>query len=315
MADAYGENMNLNKPIFIVGLHRTGSTLLKNMLNLNRNIAMATDEMDFSDPWHRTFSDDFKEFDDLNNDWNVKKLVDFIYTGNIHGTFWKEYGSLDISQKEIFERVIKTDRSLKNIITILLDEYRLKEKKVRVGVKYPLHFSRINILCDWYPDCKIIFLTRDPRAICASKVNDEETRRRKKKLRLLSPFIHYVTLLFFILEYNWSARVYQKYKNHSNFYKIRYEDLIINPDNYIKEICDFCEVGFYKNMLNAFGKPSSFTGKIKKGVNVSRVFRWEKRLHKFDKCLITFLTKKSMKILGYGNIEKEYLTWKRKIKL
>lgn len=31
---------NLDKPIFVVGLHRTGSTLFKNMLNLNSEVAM-----------------------------------------------------------------------------------------------------------------------------------------------------------------------------------------------------------------------------------------------------------------------------------
>ena len=136
----------LHQPIFIVGLHRTGSTLFKNMLNLNSEVAMATDEMDFSDPWYRSFDKHFKRFGDLAIEQNRKKLIDFVFDGKIHGTFWKEYLGLGISREAILEQFSQTDYSLKSLITILLEQYRKKEQKKRVGVKYPVHVSRLKLL-------------------------------------------------------------------------------------------------------------------------------------------------------------------------
>lgn len=52
-------------------------------------------------------------------------------------------------------------------------------------------------------------------------------------------------------------------------------------------------------MLNAVGKASSHNGEIKSGVDKKRLSAWKKRISKVDIFLITWLTKKSMKKLGY----------------
>lgn len=289
----------LDKPIFIISLHRTGSTLLKNVLNLNSNVAMATDEMDWSDPWYKVFEDYFKAFGGLEDPENLKNLVNFIYSCKIKGTFWKEYRDLGISKEKIFKSIAESDRSLQSIITVLLDEYRKKEKKKRVGVKYPVHYSRVKILFEWYPDAKIIFLVRDARAVCASKLNDEATKRRKSKLTVFSPFIHYLTLIFFIIDYIWSGMYYIKHLRKKPLYKVKYEDLVSDAENYVREICKFCEIPFERQMMTAHGKPSSHNGLIRHGFSKQRAERWKKRLSWFDKRLITVLTKRAMKVLGY----------------
>jgi len=131
------------------------------------------------------------------------------------------------------------------------------------------------------------------------KLNDEKTKKRKKKAGHLSFLIHYITLSIFIVDYIWSSYFYNKNKHKLNIYPVCYEKLLQHPVLEIKKICSFCEISFNENMLFAMGKPSSHTGKIAFGVDKKRLFAWQTKLSKFDLYLITFLTKKSMKMLGY----------------
>ena len=289
----------LLKPVFIISLHRTGSTFLKNILNNNSKIAMTTDEMNLSNPWRTTFENQFEALKEKSDKFFSKQIVDLIYNVDIHGTFWKNYRTLNISKKIIINRFEASDGSLKALISILLDEYRLLENKQRVGVKYPLHFSRIHLLTEWFSDAKILFLYRDIRAVCASKVNDEASVIRKKKLGFLSGLVHYGTLGFFVFEYIWFSSFFIKNKKVLNIYPVCYENLLMEPEKEIRKICEFCEIPFEKKMLAATGKPSSYTSKITSGVDIKRLFAWKKRITKFDVYLITLLTKKSMKKLGY----------------
>ena len=151
----------LTKPIFIIALHRTGSTLLQNMIGANSAVAIATNEMQLFLPFRASFGKIFREIGDMSVEKNVDKLFRIINSGNIAGTFWREYTQLDISLALIKKRFRDSDRTLKDLIDILLSEYLSKERKSRTGVKYPLHFYKLKLLDDWFPDSKIIVLHRD----------------------------------------------------------------------------------------------------------------------------------------------------------
>ena len=95
------DDNSLNRPVFIVCLHRTGSTLLKNMLDFSPDLAMATDEMAVYSPWEKCFLDWVKEIGDLQDEDRVDKLVEIIYSGKIYGSFWKDYPHLEISRDAV----------------------------------------------------------------------------------------------------------------------------------------------------------------------------------------------------------------------
>ncbi|MCK4817834.1 sulfotransferase, partial [bacterium] len=248
----------MKKPVFIIALHRTGSTMVSNMLNLNPDLAMAPDEMHFSTPWHKDFLYHAKKAGNLNNDRTVINFVKTIFSNNLYGSFWRELSHTKIDKNRIIKRILRSNRSTKEILTIILEEYAKSEGKNRFGAKYPVHFSKIATLFRWWPDCKVIHLVRDPRAVCASKVNDVATKSRKSKYSLLNRFIHFGTELFFVIEFIWSSRVHEQCKSKRNYLKIRFEDLLINPIPCVKELCDFCEIKSHPAMMYPLGKPSSY---------------------------------------------------------
>jgi len=307
--ETMGHSVGLYKPIFIACLHRTGSTLLKNMLDANSAVAMASDEMDLSNPWHKTFLDHLTHFGNLQDPSNLSNLVDFIYRADIRGSFWRQYQTFGIEKNRILERLRQSDCTPRSIVSVLLDEFRIREGGERVGVKFPVHFSRVELLHRWYPDCKTILLTRDPRAMCASKIGDESTTRRKAAFRPLAPFVHYGTLAFFAFEYVWCARVYSRLGRRLGMLKVRYEDLIMNTRRCLEDVCNFCELDFEESMLDATGKASSHVDATVRGVDRRALYRWRDRLRSVDVRLIAMITGRSMKCLGYAQIEEEYRKW------
>lgn len=288
----------LHKPIFIICIHRSGSTLLKNILNTNSKVAMATDEMYLSTPFYKTFEDQFRKYN-LSKDPEILRLIDQIYRGEFKGTFWKDYKNLGIEKEKIFKEIKNSDKTLKSIISILLNEYKNKKNKYRVGAKYPLHPSRLNKLLEWYPTSQIIFLTRDIRAIIASKLNDKATKRRKEKLGIFSFIIHYFTMFFFIFDYLWFAKIVKKNRELGNCFTIKYEDLGFNTVNELKKLSNFLEIPYEQEMLRSFGKPSSHNGEIKYGFDKKRIDKWERILSSFDKFIIKLFCNKAMKRMGY----------------
>lgn len=286
----------LNNPVFIISLHRSGSTLLKNILDSSSMLAMATDEMHISDPFYRTFDNQFRDFK-LNREGEIDRLVDLIYSGEIKGSFWRDYSGLGIEKKVLAEAIKESDRSLKGVISAILNEYRKKSGKERVGAKYPLHASRLKMLLKWYPDAKIIFLTRDSRAITASKLHDEATEKRKRCSGIFRFIIHYFTMFFFVLDYIWFSRIV--HKNKDSGYTIKYEKMLLRPEEEIRSLCEFLEIPFDPEMLKAGGKPSSHDGDNNYGFNKSRIDKWKNILNRFDRFLVTSLSGKAMKRLGY----------------
>jgi hypothetical protein len=272
-------------------------------------VAMATDEMHFLTPWRKDFVYYAKRAGNIKNNQNLSNFLKNIFAGKPHGAFWKKLNQTKIDKSEVYERIFQSKRTLRDILTIILEEYALSEGKKRFGAKYPVHFSKSDILFDWWPDCKVIHLVRDPRAICASKVNDDATRLRKKKYRFFGPLIHFGTQLFFVIEYIWSCRFYVKYKGKKNYYKVRFEDLVTNPTYYLKELCNFCELEYDPSMMYPFGKPSSYDQRLRWGFDKTAAFRWKKTQTDFETKWITFLTRSSMKKLGYKNISQEYIKW------
>lgn len=289
----------MDKPIFIICLHRTGSTLIKNMFNLSPAIAMAHDEMHFLTPWHKDFFYYFKRAGNLKKDINLSKFLQTLFSGKPYGTFWKKLKYTKIDEKKTYNRIFSSKRRKQDILNIILEELALSEGKSRFGVKYPVHFSNLDIIFKYWPDSKVIHLVRDSRAICASKVQDKATKLRKIKYKIFKHIIHIGTVLFFILEYNWSYKIHMKYKNRKNYILVRFEDIVEYPGSSIKQLCDFCEIEFHPSMMFPHGKASSHDQKKRQGFDKSLINKWKLHQSATDTWLITFLNKKSLDGYGY----------------
>ena len=134
----------------------------------------------------------------------------------------------------------------------------------------------------------MILLHRDIYAVCASKIYDSATIRRKKRMGFV---IKYITLIAFLMDYIWLARFYDD--NKKLFYLIFYEDLVGNPKEEINKLCLYCEIEMEENMMFANGKSSSHQSEKKRSFDQSKINIGIDRLNMFDKWLIGLFTKRS----------------------
>jgi len=303
---------DLDKPIFIVGLTRTGSTLWHNIISSDPNV-LRLGAMLFLDPWHKDFRYFIrKKVGDLSIEKNIEKMINLIFSSDIIHGITRTFFVVDIKnvndphlKKTLYYKILESDKSLGSVFKILMEEITHFCGYNRFCVKFPVYVNHIPELLQWYPKCKIIHITRDPRAIALSRTNDPGgTAKKIKKYPYLSFFIRKIMIFFVIIQYIWTSRLHCKYRNIENYALFRYEDLLSNPEKVIKKLCGFAEIDFVPEMLepqkgNEKGQTSSLTGKKQKGFDKEAAYRWTTKISAFDKKIITLLTKGSMKRFGY----------------
>jgi len=298
----------MEKPIFILGLPRSGSTLWHNIITVNPNIFRIA-EMHFFNPWHKDFRYFCRKYvGDLSIDQNVKKMIDLIFSHDsikgLHGVFWKnDIEKVDDPElREIINvRILKSDRSLNSIFKILIEEITYFSGLNRCCVKFPVFLNYVPKLVEWYPECKVVHITRDPRAVAMSKTNDPGgTNRQISKHPYLKYIIRKKMIFFVIIQFIWTSILHRKYGKYKHYTLLRYEDLLEDTETVIKKLCKFTEVEFIPAMLNPKkGQASSLTGKKESKIDINAVSRWKTVITPFENNIITFFTKRSRKIFGY----------------
>lgn len=250
---------------------------------------------------------------DLSIDENVDQMTELCFAkSNLPGldsTFWRfkniEAASDPDLKKEISHRIKQSDRSLGAIARIFIEEITRFSGCERACVKFPVDIGHLAELLEWFPDCRIMHITRDPRAVAMSKSNDPSgTAIRVLQHPRLAWLIRKLSVLLVIGDYRRTARIHRRFQRLNNYKLFRYEDLLAEPEKTIRQLCGFIGVEYKDNFLHPeMGshehQPSSLTGRQQKAFDAAAAVRWQKVIPSFDKWLITVLTAKSMKSLGY----------------
>jgi hypothetical protein len=304
----------MDSPIFIVGLHRAGSTLWHNLIAMCPGILRLTDPRFLSDGTHKDFRYFLKtRAGDLAVDDNVNKMVDLCFARkNIPGldsTFWR-FENIEVVKDpelraEISRRIKASDRSLGAIARILIEEITRFSGCNRACVKFPVDIGHIPELIAWFPDCRIIHITRDPRAMAMSKTNDPSgTAIKVLQHPRLASAIRRLAAWFVIAQYRRTARVHRQSRHLSSYRLFHYEDLLAEPEKTLRDLCRFIGVEFSEDLLHPERgrhehQPSSLTGRQQKAFDLGAAVRWQEKISPLDKWLITSLTRRSMKALEY----------------
>jgi Sulfotransferase family len=305
----------MKHPIFIVGPHRGGSTLWHNL------IAMCPGIMRLADPRFLGYRGqrDFRFFlktqaRTLSTPEDVNTLVELLFSRKnmpgLEGAFWRFEGisAVDNSElrREVARRIMESNRSIGAIARILIEEITRFSGCERACMKFPVDVGHIPELMEWFPDCKIVHITRDPRALAMSKSNDPSgTAIKVVEHPSFAWLIRKVAVWSTIIQYRLGAKLHLQFKELPNYRLFRYEDLLADPERVLRELCEFIETDFREEMLEPQKgrhehQPSSLTGKRQKAFDPAAATRWRTVISRSDYWLISLLTRRSMKKLGYN---------------
>lgn len=256
-------------------------------------------------PDFRTFLS--TEIGTLKSESDVDLLLDKLFSGKsfkgLRGNYWEQITRIepDVLKERIRTSILQSDRTNGSIFKILVNESTKIRGYDRCLIKFPVYVNYFDSLRCWFPDAKVIHITRDPRAIAMSKKNDPGgTVKRTSKHPYLRPIIGPAVSLLVVVQYYWASRVHARSRNDENYVLFKYEDLLGDPKATIKTLCDFAGIQFSESMLQPkAGQPSSVTGERRPGVDAHSSALWKSRMGRFEKAAITLLTKGSMQRFGY----------------
>jgi hypothetical protein len=304
----------MKSPIFIVGPHRSGSTVWHNIVSMCAGVMRLTDPRFLVDERHKDFRYFLKNHvGDLSDDQNVDKMVELCFAKkNLPGldsVFWRfiniEAANNPELKKAVAGRIKKSDRSLGAIARVLIAEITRFSNCERACVKFPVDPGHIPELIAWFPECRIMHITRDPRALAMSKSNDPSgTAIRVLRHPRLAWLIRKLAIYSVVAQYRASARVHLRFRHLRNYKLFRYEDLLAQPEKTLRDLCEFLDMEFTPNLLHPEKghhehQRSSLTGRQQKAFDASAAIRWQEVIPATDKWLITTLTRGSMEKLGY----------------
>jgi len=288
------------EPIFIVGCGRTGSRMYKQILSNHPDIHISG-EIHIRNPWYRLLgTDNYSKLRSL-------KDIEPCFTGELNGNFWRYIRDNydEERRKDVKERFLSSNRTTKDLIEILLRENSKINNATVFGSKFPLHFYHVPILKRWWPDCKIIHITRDPRAVLTSELKKGKKRKPNYPISQNQRLLYDTgIMLYVIVQWTWSAKCHRYYKKKwaDSYELFRYEDLIMDPEGTVKELTDFVGIDFDEDLLEIKVIGSSFKDNKKFGFDKDRIHRWRNILSPGKTRLMNLLLSTQMKKMGYKKI-------------
>ena len=270
--------------VFLVGLPRSGTTLMAAILNCSRDIGISTAESHFlarTRGFGRTprpsFREKLEQVGDLTTDAGARKIVDYIY--DKPELFWRPIVA-EVERAEFLKRVMQSDRSQRALFEIAMRSHAAGKRVC--GEKTPGHILHVPTLLDWFPDAKIVNIVRDPRATYVSQRKKRQTHDRElpatglRRIGLLQDL--YISTGF-ILGWKRALQLHLNYQMlYPNQYRlVRYEDVVLNTEMTVRELCRFLDVEFSEAMVTAqVNLNSSFADvRLAPGIDKQGIDRWK----------------------------------------
>ncbi|MBC2694297.1 MAG: sulfotransferase [Desulfobacteraceae bacterium] len=277
-------DIHLYRPIFVIALPRSGSSMLQDILCTHPDIAYITNTM-------HLFRTCFCAAEYFRKQFNLnargeRYLQDSIEVDSGSPSegiaFWGEWLKDDPYSLNYVEHKIEAFSSLEleNIYTSICKIiWCFEGKPSRFFTKNPALLPRILLLKDMFPDAKFIHLVRDARTSANSLIklynlNADQLAKIRTKTRLpiynnkvFIPYPRLPNLSENVKRYGpkdirttanlWNDAIsfVNRHKNNlPSFYEVRYEDILSNPGEEILKIFEFCELPEIKKNNIAFSQ-------------------------------------------------------------
>ncbi len=219
-----------NAPIFIVGTERSGSNLLRLILNSHASIFVPH-------PPHimMYFHELEKGYGDLGQEPNLLRLIEDV--GRLiryHIYPWE----IAPTPEQVLPRV--APRDLFGVFSAYYDLYLDHRGKKRWGCKSTFMIHHADRILDKYPDAQLLWLVRDPRDVAVSS-----------KTSVFNPCHPHLTAKLWREQQQLGYDLEQRLPA-GNLLRLRYEDLISQPEEWVHRICQFLNEPFDEQMLRFF---------------------------------------------------------------
>ncbi|HSD76837.1 MAG TPA: sulfotransferase [Solirubrobacteraceae bacterium] len=152
-----------DRPLFIGGCRRSGTTLLRSMLDNHPDLAVPA-ETNFVLPLLRFRA----RYGDLRDPANRRALAEWIFDTEGHGGRRIRAGK--VGREEAIARVVAAPPTLGSLFGALFAMYAEVHRKRRWGDKRPAYAGHVKSIFELFPDAQFVNVVRDPRGAVASQI-------------------------------------------------------------------------------------------------------------------------------------------------
>lgn len=264
-------------PFFIVGTDRSGTTMLRLMLNKHRRLCVPPESHFVSrlvraNPMNPSLSWFLEQLrgDERFNEWNLPLTAIAARVG----------------QKPVTWRLL---------FDAAFGEYADQHGKPRWGDKTPMYVRELDLLAEVFPDLKVIHIIRDGRDVASS---------------LKSVWWNQLSIIEIAIQWRDNlvgARRFGQKAGASTYLEVRYEDLVNNPEPLLRDICRHLGEDYDSQMLKFYEDAEkevpthrqAWHGNTKNPVNNSSIQRWRRDLTEAEVTLFEWFAGSMLKATGY----------------
>jgi len=269
----------MKKPnqVFILGAPRSGTTFLASLLSLTS----------YGAPFETQFIPKyFKKFDvfgDINNFTNFSKILDAIMSERAVMQ-WK----LDINKQEFFDSFNGNVNYADLVNKLCAMNGRMPEGKL--GEKTPWYLLELPMIVELFPKAKFIYIIRDGRDVALSLLEKD-----------WGPNNIY-TCAEYWKRLNAQTKEFDMLENNGQLIRLRYEDLLNNPEEYVFKIYKFLDEPLNNEALEPLIKRT-------KGDNFNK---WKSKMTTKQIALFESVAGETLKRFGYetNNVENSISSFK-----
>jgi hypothetical protein len=226
-----------NPFIFVVGCARSGTTLLRRIIDAHPRIAMLPGE-------HHWLTRYFLKPRGL--------TLDCMVTPTLISRLMRHHDFNKLgSTRAVLEGLLEPGKLVhySRFVAGIFELYGEKQKKPYVGLKTTSNVLHISLLRKLWPMGKIVHLIRDGRDVCSSAMNWAKSELLQKRFRLWS----HDPVTCAALWWKWHVQSGRKDGTSLDpdvYYEVFYEALVTNPQKECARLCSFLGVEYSEKMLS-----------------------------------------------------------------
>lgn len=296
--------------IFVVGASRSGTTLMRNILERSNRIALAQENHFIGHVVRREGARYyFRRAGDLADDDAIRRLVDMIYSGEFQRrSRWREVSPYwrwlveSIPREELEQRLLAAERTERGLMAAFMRVYADWRGRPVMGEKTPAHLAYVDTLLEWFPRGRVVHMIRDPRGVYVSDHHRRTVKRRKPYSVLMHVPLLFPTVMLIQTTLVWrsAARrhfVYKK-KYPDRYRLVRFEDVVEHPEETLAGVFDFLGVEMPPEPTDVKVYAHGFRWGAE-GIDAEAAHRWRQHIHPFAKRWMSYFLGGTMRRFGY----------------
>ncbi|HPS63918.1 MAG TPA: sulfotransferase [Bacteroidales bacterium] len=290
---------------FILGRPRSGTTLLKTLFDAHPNVKIPP-ELPIFLPLYQKFRR-VKRWDRE----HILSFVDHVFAPNVFNT--RKIENLRIDRERFTADLLAMENqcTIQDLL-IKLNEHTFsvfpKEDIRLVGDKNPVYSVYMRRLIRIFPKAWFVCIVRDYRDNFVSLKNLEQNLMEAPVLTLQIARWKYVTRLFLKFQDKYPER----------FYLVRYEDLVMKPEETVRELCAFLSIPYHpevfefhrkkEEVMEAFSdaRIAAIHKSLMDPVNTGRMGLWQKQLTDLEVRIADQIAGHTADIMGYERKSRKF---------